>query len=164
MDVITREIERALDNNLFYLAIIASLTLPDICSALESEDGIATKKKYIAWCDSWFLPKYPTLTSIELYSLRCGIIHQGKATHTQINYSRILFTLPVPQHTVLHNNIMNDALNLDASIFCHDMIQCVVNWYIQEKTSPYVLANLPNMVRYYSNGLAPYVVGFPIIT
>jgi hypothetical protein len=165
LDVITREIEVALKGGFYYLAIIGSLTLPDICSALESQDGTTSGKQYMHWCDSWLLPKYPFLTSSEIYSLRCGVIHQGNAMHPSKRYSRILFTLPVPHNDVfLHNNILNDALNLDAVTFCRDVLECGVNWYAQEKNNPHVVANLPNQVRYYPKGIAPYIVGVPVIS
>lgn len=43
MELILKEIERALDAKLYYLALQASLTLPDICGALQSNDGVAKK-------------------------------------------------------------------------------------------------------------------------
>lgn len=164
MDVLTKEIEKALTSGFYYLAIVSSLTLPDICAALESPDGESNKKRYVDWCDLWLLPKYPNLTSSELYNLRCGVIHQGKAIHPSMGYSRILFTLPVKQNIVSHNNIINDALNLDAVTFCRDVLECVGNWYTREKNNPQVMANLSNMVKYYPNGIAPYIVGVPIIS
>ena len=47
MELILKEIERALDAKLYYLALQASLTLPDICGALQSDDGVAKNYKYI---------------------------------------------------------------------------------------------------------------------
>ena len=47
MELILKEIERALDAKLYYLALQASLTLPDICGALQSNDGVAKKHKYM---------------------------------------------------------------------------------------------------------------------
>lgn len=46
MELILKEIERALDAKLYYLALQASLTLPDICGALQSDDGVAKKHIY----------------------------------------------------------------------------------------------------------------------
>ena len=53
MELILKEIERALDAKLYYLALQASLTLPDICGALQSDNGKATGDKYIAWYDTY---------------------------------------------------------------------------------------------------------------
>jgi hypothetical protein len=64
---------------------------------------------------------------------------------------------------VLHNNIMNDALQLDARIFCTDMIEAGRAWYIAKKEDPCVVANSPKLIQYYPNGLSPYIEGIPLI-
>ena len=42
------EIEMALQARLYYLALISTLSLIDICSALESENGETDKHKFMA--------------------------------------------------------------------------------------------------------------------
>ncbi len=46
---ILSQIQGAVNGHAYYLALYASLTVPDICGAMESDDGQATKSKYIAW-------------------------------------------------------------------------------------------------------------------
>ena len=127
METITREIERALSAGLYYLALISTLSLPDICAALESSNGETSGAKYQAWYATW-LTTYPEITGNDLYSLRCGVVHQGRLGHPKSQYSRILFTLPSTR-AYLHQNIINDALNLDLETFCRDMIEAVLRWY-----------------------------------
>ena len=45
LEPILREIEVALDAGLFYLAIVLAMTLPDICAALEADDGKSDRRK-----------------------------------------------------------------------------------------------------------------------
>src|ERR1022692_3417221 len=78
MEAILTEIDRALDAGLYYLAIALSLTLPDICGALESPDGGATRERFTAWYDTYLAQTYQSLTAADCYSLRCGVIHQGR--------------------------------------------------------------------------------------
>lgn len=163
MDVITDEIERALSAGLYYLAIVVALGLPDVCAALESDDGEATKQKYRTWCDAWLLPSYPGLTSDDLYSMRCGVVHQGRLGHPKMQYSRVLFTLPNPSRNVFHRGVINDAPNLDAVTFCRDVTDAVARWHAATGAEPNVVANLPRLVRFYAQGLAPYLVGVPLI-
>lgn len=156
IDFLNGQIEKALDAGLYYLAILCALTLPDICSSLESEDSQTNRDKYKAWCDTWLLDSYPNLTKDDLYSMRCGVVHQGKLGHQKMQYSRIIFTLPVP-NIILHNNIINkDTLNLDVRTFCRDMIDSASHWYSQKKDDNYVKTNLPLMVKLYPNGLPAY--------
>jgi hypothetical protein len=58
---------------------------------------------------------------------------------------------------------MNDALNLDAEHFCRDIIQSARNWFAAHQHDLHVQANLPNLVQLRPTGLAPYIVGLPVI-
>ncbi len=81
-----------------------------------------------------------------------------------MQYSRVIFTLPNPQNNVFHNNVVNDALNLDAVRFCSDIIQSVRDWYKANEDSAHVRANIPHLVQFRPNGLAPYMIGMPLIS
>ena len=164
MEAILSEIEAALNAGFYYLAITIALSLPDVCSALESPDGTTSGQRYKAWYDAWMARQYPRVTAEDMYSLRCGVIHQGRFGHDRMQYSRILFTVPNPQQNVFHNNILNDALNLDACIFCRDIMDSVSRWYAAKQGDPVVQANLPRLLRLYPNGLPPYMVGIPLIS
>jgi hypothetical protein len=163
MQVIIREIEAALDAGFYYLAIGVTLTLPDICAALESPQGRTSGPQYRTWYDNWLAAAYPMVTADYMYSLRCGLIHQGRFGQGNMQYSRILFTWPNPQQNIFHQNIVNDALNLDADTFCRDMLQAVTQWYAANHNDPNVQANLPRLLQFYPQGLAPYMVGMPLI-
>lgn len=163
-DTTLNAIEHALVTGSYYLAITATLTLPDICAALGSANGQSSGQKYRAWYDANMAARYSWLTAHDCYCLRCGVSHQGRLGHPGMQYSRVLFTIPNAQRNVFHNNIMNDALNLDAQIFCRDFIASVRAWLVANANDPNVQANLPHMVQYRPQGLAPYMVGMPLIS
>ena len=56
--------------------------LPDICGALESDNGFASGERYKAWYDAWLGPKYAevgmhySFTADDLWYLRCALAHQ----------------------------------------------------------------------------------------
>ena len=128
---------------LHLVALGAALAIPDMCSAMESSDGLATKQRYIAWFDQHVAPRYSGFVSGEdCYLLRCSMLHQGTTQHPKGNFSRILFT----EGGGLHNNIMNDALNLDVAL------------------TPEYQANFPRFIQRYPHGLAPFIVGAPVIS
>src|SRR4051812_11723889 len=54
LEMIYQDIERAIQARLWYLAIAVTLSLPDVCAALECEPGKAwvTEAKYVAWFES----------------------------------------------------------------------------------------------------------------
>ncbi|MDP2694408.1 MAG: hypothetical protein Q8O58_06035 [Gallionella sp.] len=163
MEIILNEIDRALDAGLYYLAIAMALTIPDICAALESQNGETSGPKYKAWYTANLGAQYPNVTDADCWSLRCGVLHQGRCGHQNMQYGRILFTIPNAQNNVFHNNIINDALNLDAVRFCHDVVACARLWYARKQNDPVVQSNLPNLVQLRPQGLAPYMVGMPLI-
>src|SRR5438132_8002722 len=128
MRELLQQIERATAaGNLYYVALLTALSVPDICGALESEDGEATRTKYIAWFDRWVASKYvvrgaPSLTGEVCYYYRCSALHQGRAAHPRMGYSRVLFVEPGATTNVFHNNILGDALNIDLSHFVRDLL------------------------------------------
>lgn len=80
-----------------------------------------------------------------------------------MQYARVLFTVPNDQKNVFHNNIFNDALNLDTMIFCKDMMNVVRQWLSMAQTNQFVKDNLAYLVQFRPQGLPPYMVGMPLI-
>ncbi len=83
------EINLALDNNLYLVALNTALTLPDICGKAEYPNEKSSKKRYINWYDN-HIGRYeinpenekcginmPYLSGKIVYSLRCSLLHQG---------------------------------------------------------------------------------------
>jgi hypothetical protein len=161
MEPLLNEIERGLNAGLYYLALMLALALPDICAALDSPDGVTSGQKYRDWYDANMAPKYPKVTAADCWSLRCGVLHQGRFGHPNMQYSRVAFTLPVINRIRSHNNIVNDWLNLDAVMFCRDMATSVRVWFQANQNNVNVMANLPKLVRLYPS--VPALGGLPAI-
>ena len=157
------EIEHCVGSGRYYAAISLALTVPDIAAALGSSNGESKPARYKAWFDANLSPKYPNLTAHDCYCLRCGVVHQGRFGHPGSQYDRVLFTIPTPEGRVFHNNIFNDALNLDAPTFCRDIVKAALKWLKAEAGNATVQTNLQRSVRLYPRGLAPYMVGTPLI-
>ena len=91
------------------------------------------------------------------------MLHQGSTRHRNSPYTRIVFAEPGDSRLILHNNILNGALNIDVRIFCEDVCQAAELWWQGAATSPNVEKNLERFVTRYPHGLAPYIVGIPVI-
>jgi len=52
MEYLLNDLRDSLKHKLFYSSLFLALSIPDICGALESEDGNASKKSYIRWYES----------------------------------------------------------------------------------------------------------------
>lgn len=83
-----KEINHALDNNLYLVALNTALTLPDICGKAEYSD-LGPTARYKKWYNE-HIGKYeinpeneirgidmPNLSGDVVYSLRCSLLHQG---------------------------------------------------------------------------------------
>lgn len=157
------EVEAALSASLYYMAVVLALMIPDICGALASADGVSSGLKYKNWYNANLASQYPSLSAHDCYKLRCGVVHQGRLGHPDMQYSRVLFTLPNAQNNHYHNNIVQGALNLDAACFCRDVTDAARRWYAAHHNDSSVRVNLPHLVRFRPEGISPYMVGMPLI-
>ena len=123
------QIEVGLKVNLYHLSLLAALTIPDICGAIGSENGLAHPDKYKDWFNKYIGHKYRGfLTAEDCYLFRCSLLHQGSSQHPKSGYSRVIFVEPSATTSVFHCNIMNDALNIDVRILCNDIIEGAKAW------------------------------------
>ena len=172
MTAIFDEIEHALKTGLYYLAVSTAVTLPDICSALEQPDARAHHTLYKEWYKIWVSKLYPQITDLDMYCIRCGIVHTGNFGHPGCQYSRIVFT--VPEFGVsLHCGILQTSqmaaqgvahvLTLDTTMFCRDIVGSARTWLDENKNNSVVQNNMDRIVRLRPNGFLPYIDGLPVI-
>lgn len=159
------QIKKGLDANLYLLSLFSALSIPDICGAISSENGEASAEKYKTWFDKYIAPKYNNFLNGEnCYYFRCSLLHQGSSQHNKSNYKRVLFVEPSATTNIFHNNIMNDALNIDVRIFCNDLVGGAEKWLGENENTDLYKKNYDKFMRRYPNGLPPYIVGVPVIS
>jgi hypothetical protein len=163
------QIRASLDSNLYYVALFASLAVPDICGAIGSDNGQASKKKYIEWFDRYVAPKYRSpheqiLTGEDCYFFRCSMLHQGSSQHPNSSYARVLFIEPGATRSVAHRCVFIGALVIDVRIFCKDIVSSAYNWLEEVSGTERFEENFNKFMRRYPQGLAPYVIGVPVIS
>ena len=87
VDMIVNEIRKALEQDLFMVALTTALTLPDICGNVEFPNE-KNWKRYISWYDNEITSNkrsshgttgedMPELDGSVVYSLRCSLLHEG---------------------------------------------------------------------------------------
>jgi hypothetical protein len=146
------------------LSLFAALAKPDICGAIGSENGLAHSDKYKDWFNEYVAHKYTGfLTAEDCCLFRCSLLHQGSSQHPKSGYSRVIFVEPSTTTYVFHCNIMNDALNIDVCIFCNDIIEGARAWLQKYEETELYKKNYGKSMSRYPNGLAPYIVGVPVI-
>jgi hypothetical protein len=156
------EINKAVANGMPLLAIVTTLALPDICIALASADGRSGKRdEYEKWCRDNLGPEFSFLTPEDLWSMRSGVLHQGRFGGLKHNVARIIFALPGGGFTM--NNKINDAYFCGVKDFCGLFTSAVYQWMEKNKSDPTVQANLPRLMQYHVGGLPPYVSGITVL-
>lgn len=166
------EIEQATDAKLYYLALVTSLALPDICGALESPDGQATSSRYRAWYEQWVFNiggaaarGGAQINADDVYRLRCSFVHQGSTQHQKSSFDRVLFSMP-GSHVVAHSNIVSFAdgskwMTLDVSRFCREVLNGVRVWLARKAKDPCIEKNSESLVAYREDGLRPIAKDIP---
>lgn len=98
LETLIAETRRALDAKLYHVAILSALTLPDVCSCVESpelRDNIA--ERYIRWCDDNLdccrdrpgkENGVPNVSGEAIYNLRNNLLHRGSAAVDQTKFKR----------------------------------------------------------------------------
>ena len=171
LDQLIEQINRAANEGLHLLAIGMAVALPAICSSLEKEDGRSDCKDYIRWCKTNLVGgNFSFITAEQMYSIRCGVLHSGRADITNKSGSpddsdngikRVIFMPPGPFTST--SGQINDAYTYSVIEFCKNMGQAIMVWYEANKNDKFINANIGKMMSYHPNGLTPYVSGVSVI-
>ena len=171
MEQLLTEIRIALDNKLYFIALQAALTIPDICGAVQSDNGIATKSKYCDWYDKYAKNIISQGVQAEdIYLFRCSLLHQGSTIPSpkpgqSAAYQRIAFAAPYSKVVWVHDAVIMDVLFVDLPVFCNGIIKAAKEWLadMKKENNQNYNRNVAKTIRYYPNGISPYITGIDTI-
>lgn len=158
-DILT-QINIAADNGLDLLALSLAVALPDICCSLISDNGRTDREKYKEWCKENLKDGFHYVTPDDLYSMRCGVLHNGRFGDLKHRVSQVVF-VPKGGNTFT-NCLMDDVYLYSVDTFCLNMNRAVVTWYAANKDNANVLKNISRLMQYRQNG-AFGIQGLPVI-
>lgn len=171
MKNLLKQIIDGLRHDFYYLSLFVSLSLPDICASLESNNGKTNGKKYINWFNNYVGAKYkPHFSGLECYYFRCSLLHQGSSQKPESKFSRFIFVEPSKTKKTFHKNIFYNkekkikVLNIDIQIFCLDIITGVEKWLREKEGTKNYKKNYKKFMRRYPDGFLPYFKGIAVIT
>lgn len=165
MEYLLKQIEKALMFKMYTVALQSTITLPDICGALQSNDGIAKDSKYAKWFNKYMKDK-TCLTAHECYKFRCCLLHQGISYRNDKAIKRVIFVYPNSCLKIDNSNFIttnNEALCIDLVTFCSNMISAVRQWEKDMEGNANYLKNYQHLINYHPNGISPFIVGIPVI-
>jgi len=150
-----------------------TVAIPDICSALESQNNDSNSKKYKNWFNKYITRLQPNkygesgqLKADHLWNIRCSLFHQG-VTSDKKDYKRTLFIEPGNPTYSIHCcivgvNTKDKSLLIDIVQFCDDMIKGTEQWVADKKDDQVYKQNYAKLIKRYPKGIAP-VLGTPVI-
>lgn len=166
------DIDAAIGHELYMLALLGALAIPDICGALEATDGKSTGQRASGWFDRHLAAAYTDhhggvyLDGATYYRLRCSLMHQGSTRPDRpgARYPRILLMLPHQSANIFRYSISEDALMLDVGTLCTNIVAVARRWLPTVEETPLFQKNMKRFLAYYPGGIRPYIEGLPLIT
>lgn len=154
---ILNEIMQAAKNGLPLIAISQVVALPDICVSLESADGRSDGTRYKQWCADNLNDRLSYVTPEDLWSMRCGVLHNGRFGDLKHSVERVIFV--PPGGTTFVNCVSNGAYLYGVVDFCGYFCNCVFLWCETNKDKELVKSNMQRLMQYRPGGLPPHIGG-----
>lgn len=163
LDPLLKEVNIAANNGLPFLAIAMTVSLPDVCASLLADDGRTNSKLYKQWCATNLSSEYFSfVTPDDLYSMRCGVLHNGRFGELTHSVARVIFVPPTPSGHTIVNCRANDAYIYSLVDFCKAFTDSVYRWFESNKENEVLKKNLPKLMQY-RTGFSPYIAGITVL-
>jgi hypothetical protein len=139
------EIDRCRQAGGYWALLHVVVALPDICGALESENGWATQAKYADWCARYWCPG-GILLAEDYREIRNVVLHQGRSVTKGRIYK---FTSGKPhQHRHVYDG---NVVVLDVGELATEMVASIHAWFVDLQTDATrqanITKNLPMLVK-----------------
>lgn len=168
IESILDDIQRAIEAQLYYPALVVTLTLPEICCSLALDNNVFIKEKhYTEFVDRYTTPATLGLDGLGCYRLRGGVIHRGNAAgHPFFGSTHVIFTVPETGASIHALSIVageKRSAMFDLISFCRAMEGAVRKWYADHQDDPKVTTNIANLLSWRPNGIKPFLRGSPVV-
>jgi len=151
-DIYWDDMDRCRKGGAYWSLLHVTVCLPDICAALQSDDGETNQRRYVAWCDEHLHD--PLLSGAERYRMRCKVLHQGRATVDQAGrYGGFSFAQPATDGQIDHKRLEGNTFILDVGRLSEEARLAVGQWIcrleanLASSEALNVERNLPTLVR-----------------
>ena len=138
-----------------------TFALPDICVSLILENGRTNSHAYKDWCRDNLGSYFGYVTPDDLYSMRCGILHNGRFGDLQHNVGRVMFA--ISDNTTYVDVRLNDGYIYSIVQFCCNFTEAVSLWFKTNEGNELLNERLPRLMQYRVGGFTPYIWGETVL-
>jgi len=147
------ELERCKKGHCYWALLHLLVILPDICAALETDDGEAGNGgPYRKWCKRHF-DRNRKFTPEDRYAVRCMLLHQGRTVTGKGQYESYSF---VPTGDNLHLRTQDFGpgqginVTLVVSRMAEETVQAIRSWFaaLQKAENVRHLENVKKHIRW----------------
>jgi hypothetical protein len=171
MLTLVSQTRKAMQSELYYVALMSALSIPDIAGALGADDGKSNRERYIKWYEKWVRPRLKEnrdrdnpFSGADCYFFRCSIVHQGSSQHEKSTYKRIIFVEPGhPNYNIHYCVIGGEALLIQIDQFVEEALQGCELWLKDVQDTEPFRGNYARFARRHPQGIDPYVLGVPVV-
>jgi hypothetical protein len=146
------EMDRCQSTRTYWALLHVTVCLPDICAALDADNGKTNGPRYVAWCDR-YLPD-ASLSGSERWEMRCKVLHEGRASiRKSTRYTGYSFAQPADTGEVDHRRLDGFTFILDVGQLANEYRAGVLRWIASMEAKPSsrescnVARNLPSIVE-----------------
>jgi hypothetical protein len=158
LETLIAEMNSAAQAQLHIVALSVAVSIPAICASLSMKDGRSQGPEYKAWCEENLSEAngFRFLTPDEMYSIRCGLLHQARGeissfykgvTSFPYPHTGAIFTVENGWLKMGENSVVGQYVN-SVGNFCECMGNAALDWINAQRENPIVQANLEKMMTY----------------
>jgi len=126
-----------------------AVALPDVCVSLISDDGRSDGERYKKWCeDNLKGDGFSYVTPDDLYSMRCGVLHNGRFGDLKHSVKRVVFVPPNLAQIQFTNCKADDVYLYSVVTFCENITKAAYQWYESNRHEATVTANSTRLMQY----------------
>jgi len=145
MENIIKAVKQAINCKNWFAALYISLTLPDICGAMENPEK-GNGFRYKNWYGKYLSEKCKNLTPEACWQLRNACLHEGSDAEGIRAFKRIHFVEPAGG-MIIHGNRLNEVLQLQIDVFCRDFCEAVEEWLRDVRNDQEIIARINKLMK-----------------
>ncbi|MEI8014212.1 MAG: hypothetical protein WCH20_05170 [Nitrospira sp.] len=163
------EIERCVQSKCYWALLHIVLVLPDVCAAMETDDGTTGGKEYRGWCERYLADH--SISAEDWYQMRCIILHQGRTIDAKQKSQYAAFAFSQPGVGIVHRCInqtpQGKVLQLDVREMAGELRIAMNKWFevLSKNDEPQIVRNVTHhaevLARSQDNPAMPIAMNVP---